>query len=183
MPQPDGKPKPSGTYSQAWSTAEISRAWYQGFIGFNPRLSQNKIILSPNLPLAITNLISSLKFGNNEYLNLQAKVSEKTEEYQISLSNTTRKVILEFTYTSEVDGSRYTLTQTLEPKKTITITINKGNEVTAKLNNKPVELTMSKGYKDIIGELKFVTPSIPENNQVVKVKDYLKTKIKNGEWF
>jgi glycogen debranching enzyme len=183
MPQPDGKPKPSGTYSQAWSTAEISRAWYQGFIGFNPRLSQNKIILSPNLPLAITNLTSSLKFGNNEYLNLQAKVSEKTEEYQISLSNTTRKVILEFTYTSEVDGSRYTLTQTLEPKKTITITINKGNEVTAKLNNKPAKVMKSKGYKNIIGELKFVTPSIPENNQVVKVKDYLKTKIKNGEWF
>ncbi len=183
MPQPDGNPKPSGTYSQAWSTAEIARAWYQGFIGFNPRLSQNKIILSPNLPPVITNLNSSLKFGNNEYLNLKAKISEKTEEYQISLSNTTRKITLEFTYTSETDGSKYTLTQPLEPKKEITITINKGNEITAKINNKPAKLSKAKGHKTLIGELKFLTPSIPEENQVVKVKDYLKTKIKNGEWF
>lgn len=179
IPQPNGKIRLSGTYSQAWSVAELNRAWFQGFIGFNPILSKNKIKLSPNIPKDIKNLNASLKFGNNEYLNLKIINKDSEEIYQISLSNSQRTPLLEFNLTSD-KGDIYTITFTLKGNNEIKV--NK-NIMTITLNGKPSKPIISKGFKEIIGKLEFLIPSIPEDNQVVKNKDYLKSKILNKEWF
>lgn len=178
IPQPNGKIKLSGTYSQAWSVAELSKAWYQGFIGFNPRLSQNKIILSPNLPKDIKELKASLKFGNNEYLDLSVKTSEKEEIYTLT-PNTKRKPMLEFIFTYS-DGDKHIILLPLKNKTEIKVDKEKKSIF---VNNKLAKPTVLKGYKNIIGELKFLTPSVPESNQVVKEKDYLKKKILSKEWY
>ncbi len=179
LPQPDGKIKLSGTYSQAWSVAEINRVWYQGFIGFNPRLFENKIILSPNIPNDIKNLDSSLKFGNNEYLIMKVENENDKETYTISLKNSKRKPLIEFVLTDE-NGDKYTIYFTLEKETKINFD-KKTKKVT--LNNKLEKPNVTKGYKNLIGELGFLTPSLPESNPVVKEKDYLKKKILNGEWY
>lgn len=177
IPQPNGRIKLSGTYSQAWSVAELSRAWYQGFIGFNPRLSQNKIILSPNLPNDIKELKASLKFGNEEYLVMEVKVIDNTETYKLLLQNSKRKPEIEYIYTDD-KGNRYIISFTMDSKAEISVD-RKKNTIT--LNNKLTKPLVLKGYKDIIGELKFVVPTIPESNRVSKEKDYLKNKILNKE--
>lgn len=179
IPQPNGKIKLSGTYSQAWSVAEVARVWYQGFIGFNPRLSQNKIILSPNLPNDIKHLNTSLKFGNNEYLDLTIKASETSEEYLISLRNSERNLNLVFTFTDQ-HGNKNTISFPLTNRTEIKVDKKK---LTITLNGKPTKPTVSKGYKNLIGELNFVSPRIPENNPVSREKDYLKKKILSGEWY
>ncbi|MCS7298875.1 MAG: amylo-alpha-1,6-glucosidase [Spirochaetia bacterium] len=177
IPQPNGRIKLSGTYSQAWSVAELSRAWYQGFIGFRPMLSQNKIILSPNLPNELKDLKASLKFGNEEYLVMEVKVTNDTEIYKLSLQNSKRTPDIDFIHTDD-KGNRYVVSFTLDSKAEIKVD-RKKSSIT--LNNKLAKPSVLKGYKDIIGELKFVVPKIPESNRVSKEKDYLKNKILNKE--
>ncbi|MCX8028881.1 MAG: GH116 family glycosyl hydrolase [Brevinematales bacterium] len=180
IPQQNGRIKLSGTYSQAWSVAEINRAWYQGFIGFNPRLSQNKIIFSPNLPRDIRDIKASLKFGKEEYLDVEIKNSEYFEVYSISPRSIRRKLEIVFIYTDDYKGDRYFLSFPLTTKSEVKVDKKKK---TITLNGKLVKPTILKGYKDIIGDLGFVVPSIPDRNQVSKEKDYLKKKILDREWF
>ncbi|MEN2998394.1 MAG: amylo-alpha-1,6-glucosidase [Brevinematia bacterium] len=179
IPQPNGKIKLSGTYSQAWSVAEISRAWYQGFIGFNPRLSENKIILSPSLPSEVKQLKTSLKFGNNEYLNIEANISEVLETYKLSISNSSRAPKLVFVFTDN-RGNKHSFS--IDSFRKAEIEVDK-RKTSVSVNKKAVKCTVSKGYKDEIGKLNFVTPSIPESNNVQREKDYLKKKILSREWY
>lgn len=47
--------KLSGTFSQAWSSAEYLRVWYQSFLGFKPDASsQKKFLIEPNIPAKLT---------------------------------------------------------------------------------------------------------------------------------
>ncbi|MFN4244727.1 MAG: amylo-alpha-1,6-glucosidase [Brevinematia bacterium] len=179
LPQPNGKIKLSGTYSQAWSVAEINRAWYQGFIGFKPKLSENKIIISPNIPNDLNKLEASLKFGNNEYLIMKTEIGNESENYSISLKNSKRNLTIEFTLTDN-DGNKYSISFT--PKTETRIRFDKKTKQIT-LNNKPITPTVIKGYKDLVGELEFLKPSIPESNFVVKEKDFLKKKILAKEWY
>ncbi|MGB9621287.1 MAG: amylo-alpha-1,6-glucosidase, partial [Brevinematia bacterium] len=176
VPQPNGKIKLSGTYSQAWSVAELSRVWYQDFIGFKPRLLENKIILSPSIPEAITNVNANLRFNNN-YLNV---IINNTKNYQKVIVSPEKysKTSLEFIYTDE-EGNKYSFTTTMTKK--IEISIDKKNKKIT-LNGKEEKTKISKGYVSKIGKLDFTTPYVPENN-VVKEKDYLKSKILKKEWY
>ncbi|MGC8964163.1 MAG: amylo-alpha-1,6-glucosidase [Brevinematia bacterium] len=176
VPQPNGKIKLSGTYSQAWSVAELSRVWYQDFIGFKPRLLENKIILSPSIPEAITNVNANLRFNNN-YLNV---IINNTKNYQKVIVSPEKysKTSLEFIYTDE-EGNKYSFTTTMTKK--LEISIDKKNKKIT-LNGKEEKTKISKGYVSKIGKLDFTTPYVPENN-VVKEKDYLKSKILKKEWY
>lgn len=43
----------SGTFSQAWSSAEYLRVWYQYFLGVRPHESGNRFVINPNIPEAL----------------------------------------------------------------------------------------------------------------------------------
>ncbi len=50
LPDAKGRITLSGTWQQAWSTAEFARNAYQDFGGFTPRLLDNEILLTPHIP-------------------------------------------------------------------------------------------------------------------------------------
>lgn len=49
-------PKLSGTFSQAWSSAEYLRVWYQYFLGIRPDLINNSLVIEPRWPREINHL-------------------------------------------------------------------------------------------------------------------------------
>ncbi len=186
MPLPDGKPKPSGTYSQAWSVAEITRAFYQGFLGFNPRLLENKIILSPHITYTMGNISAKFKFGKDEYLLMNVEF-KKTNlvEYNLSLSNSSRNINIEFVFTDHKTGDRYIIPSKLS-KKPSTLSFDTSKGISIVLNGKNLttkNYKFEKGFKKEIGELRFLKPIVRENLEVVKQKDFLKSKILKGEWY
>jgi glycogen debranching enzyme len=78
MPGPNGKPIPSGAYSQAWSISEFVRTAFQSFLGFTPRLADGKLIVAPYPGFSAT-----VKFGANQQLYIAASRKNSTLEYQI----------------------------------------------------------------------------------------------------
>jgi len=43
----------SGTFSQAWSSAEFLRVWYQYFLGVRPHAASGRFMINPNIPKAL----------------------------------------------------------------------------------------------------------------------------------
>lgn len=60
---PDGKPKPSGTFSQAWSVSEFARNAIQDYLGFQPDLLHQRLVFAPSLPPTWHTLIAKLPLG------------------------------------------------------------------------------------------------------------------------
>lgn len=57
LPRPDKNwAKLSGTFAQAWSSAEYLRVWYQYFLGIQPNAINQTLTLSPNIPDNLTDL-------------------------------------------------------------------------------------------------------------------------------
>jgi pullulanase len=53
----------SGTWSQTWGDAEFARNVYQDIIGFNPRLTENRIELTPHVPFSVDRWTAEPTFG------------------------------------------------------------------------------------------------------------------------
>lgn len=70
-PDQAGQPVLSGTWSQAVSVSEFSRNVYQDLIGFRPRLSENRIGLSPRLPSGIERWSAEVSFGPGWKLSIE----------------------------------------------------------------------------------------------------------------
>lgn len=49
-------PRLSGTFSQAWSSAEFLRVWYQQFIGIQPNAIDQTVLIAPNIPDSLNHL-------------------------------------------------------------------------------------------------------------------------------
>jgi len=78
MPGPDGKPVPSGAYSQAWSVSEFVRTAFQSFLGFMPRLADGELIAAP-----YPGFSGTVKFGTDQQLYIAASRGNSIFEYQI----------------------------------------------------------------------------------------------------
>lgn len=90
----------SGTYSQAWSVSEFARNAQQDYVGFKPRLTQNKILLSPHFPNQWHTLVTRLPFGKNALLLSYCK-SGDIEEYKIQSESLLVGIQLELSLTSQ----------------------------------------------------------------------------------
>ena len=54
LPRPGEEwPRLSGTFSQAWSSAEYLRVWYQYFIGVRPHPVSGRVLFNPNIPTSL----------------------------------------------------------------------------------------------------------------------------------
>ena len=71
LPGPEGRPKPSGTYAQSWSSAEFVRNAVQDYLGFHPRLLDGVLEFRPALPSAWKTVQAHLPFGNGPPLRLK----------------------------------------------------------------------------------------------------------------
>ncbi|MCS6770714.1 MAG: glycogen debranching protein [Kiritimatiellae bacterium] len=70
LPDSKGNITPSGTWQQAWSTAEFARTAYQDFAGFRPRLMENRLILRPHIPEEWRRLRAVLPFATDSSLDM-----------------------------------------------------------------------------------------------------------------
>jgi hypothetical protein len=63
LPGADGKPVPTGTFSQAWSVSEFVRNAYQDYLGYHPDLPRGELRFRPALPTAWTEVRARLPYG------------------------------------------------------------------------------------------------------------------------
>jgi glycogen debranching enzyme len=82
----DGAVKPSGTYSQAWSSAEFVRTIYQDYLGLQPRLSERCLILCPRLPAVLTDVAFRCCLGRGEFLD--GEYRQRAESLTVTLNGT-----------------------------------------------------------------------------------------------
>lgn len=68
LPDLDGNPIPSGTFSQAWSVSEFVRNAYQDYLGWHPDLPAGELRFRPALPRAWKKLRARLPYGEKELL-------------------------------------------------------------------------------------------------------------------
>ncbi|MBI2381279.1 MAG: glycogen debranching protein [Gammaproteobacteria bacterium] len=70
LPDAKGKPKPSGTYAQAWSVAEFARNAYQDYLGFRPNILEGRLHFVPALPGDWNEVQARLPYGEAHALDL-----------------------------------------------------------------------------------------------------------------
>ncbi len=77
LPDSDGNPVLSGTFSQCWSMAEFNRNIYQDILGFVPLLTDRCLRLNPCLPKGVDHMKGKCLFGKNSSINIDVKRSEE----------------------------------------------------------------------------------------------------------
>jgi len=70
LPDAQGRPRPSGAWSQLWSVAEFTRVAFQDYLGFRPDVPARHLAFVPTLPPAWAPLRARLPFGDGEALDL-----------------------------------------------------------------------------------------------------------------
>ncbi|HTH14463.1 MAG TPA: amylo-alpha-1,6-glucosidase, partial [Spirochaetia bacterium] len=76
LPGADGRPVPTGTFSQAWSVSEFVRNAYQDYLGFHPDLPRGELRFLPSFPSAWTQVRARLPFGlEGQTLTVTVEVS------------------------------------------------------------------------------------------------------------
>lgn len=78
----------SGTFSQAWSSAEYLRVWYQYFVGIRPKLNQNLLVLQPRLPETMDSLKSQTALAGGRLSFSMQRLNESTTRYRYTFNGT-----------------------------------------------------------------------------------------------
>lgn len=76
--------KTTGTFNQAWSSAEHLRVWYQHFLGFQPDMLHSKIQFEPHIPSEIRQLQTYFHHGKGK---IDFSYVKGTEQSQYLLKN------------------------------------------------------------------------------------------------
>ncbi len=69
----------TGTFLQAWSNAEFLRIWSQGFLGLQPQLDRQMLVLEPAMPATINNLSFVATIGKG---SVKGSFSRKNEVWE-----------------------------------------------------------------------------------------------------
>lgn len=70
LPDAQGRPRPSGAWSQLWSVAEFTRVAFRNYLGFRPDVPARRLDFVPSLPPGWAPLSARLAFGADETLDL-----------------------------------------------------------------------------------------------------------------
>lgn len=73
----DGAVHSSGTYSQAWSISEFTRAFYQDYMGIRPDLPHRKLYFYPRYPVELDDFKANIRYGLYETLSIYTKMDKK----------------------------------------------------------------------------------------------------------
>jgi hypothetical protein len=155
LPNRQGEPQPSGTFSQAWSVSEFERNAYQDYVGFRPDLLRNQLHFVPALPAAWKHFDAVLPFGVGENLLLRAQQRAGTWRWSLTLrgASSERELVLDFLDQTQ---ARRRASFKLQPGK---ISIIEWKNSIVRLNGKswPSKLLMA-SQQSVIGRLRFATP-------------------------
>lgn len=182
FPTKEGKLKPSGTYSQAWSVAEFNRNAYQDYAGFNPNLIKDEIVISPSIPRAWNSFTGEFAFGKNAKFYSAYKKEGDFDLYEISFSKYDKSLSIKFIETQ--NKVKNMIIFRINPDEKITVKIN-NKDGSIYLNDKLVEKkeTYMDSYEKVIGELKFAKPDTKKSYKPLKERDYLKKIVESGKYF
>ena len=171
-PDKRGRPVPSGTWAQAWSTSEFTRNAARDFGGFRPLLLQDRVELSPALPAAWTKCSATFPFGRHESLLFNAVREKGREVFLLKFEGPRPPAQFHFTVTAL--GRRYAFDFAPKPADTMTIVID-GRAALVSVNGqwwpKPVGGEAAKPA----AALDFAKPDLKAKPQSLASTDYLKS--------
>lgn len=177
LPDEDGHPIPSGTFSQAWSVSEYSRVLLQDLLGFRPRLLENTLHLAPRIGEDILppgeELSARLAFGREEYLNLRVRREGNGETVYTIQNGSDRDYTLEMSIYS---GERGWL-----GKSQI---IAGGSQISIRENDTANWNVVYPAFPSVLESLQFRDPEEDRKQEfpAMKEQNYLQKIIQAGEF-
>ena len=161
LPGADGKPHPTGTFSQAWSVAEFERNGYQDYVGFRPDLPRNQLHFVPALPAAWKHFDAVLPFAHGEDLVLRAQRHGSAWRWRVTLrgASAERDLVLDFLDQSK---ARRRSVFKLQPGKTAII---EWKNARVRLDGHVwTSAVVMPSQQQVVGSLRFATPPADEAN-------------------
>jgi glycogen debranching enzyme len=165
----------SGTWAQAWSTAEFVRNAHQDFGGFHPRLLDGSLHLRPHLPDDWSRLDARYPFGNGAHLSLRVRRKDATLRFQFAMHG--HPDVLRLRFSTEIDNCRHEFDAPLRPDKKLTLVLQ---DHQARLSRRaPVASTPLPK----ITPLQFAKPTLPSPAPLsIRKKNYLQNLIEAGKF-
>ncbi|MCP5488423.1 MAG: glycogen debranching protein [Verrucomicrobia bacterium] len=174
IPRKPGQLNLSGTWAQAWSTAEFARNGYQDFGGFRPRLLEDAIELMPSVPKDWGNIEATYAFGENGNLHVRRKRQDKQTIWSITMTGYAMPLTLRLTLD---DGrQRYSVEEPLLEGKPVTVTLGGGKATL----NRTVELPGQSLPK--VKPLTFAKPVLQKKPPSLRKKHFLQKRIEAGKY-
>ena len=174
IPRKPGQLNLSGTWAQAWSTAEFARNGYQDFGGFRPRLLEDAIELMPSVPKDWGNIEATYAFGENGNLHVRRKRQDKQTTWTITMTGYAMPLTLRLTLD---DGrQRYSVEEPLLEGKPVMVTLGGGKATL----NRTVELPGQSLPK--VKPLTFAKPAMQEKPTSLRKKHFLQKLIEAGKY-
>lgn len=177
LPDENGRPIPSGTFSQAWSVSEYARVLLQDLVGFRPRLLDNTLHLAPRIGEKILppgeELSARLAFGNGEYLNLRAAREENGNTIYVVQNGSQRDYNLAM---SIYDSNRGWVTNTYR--------IDGGAELSVREDDTSDWTVVYPAFPSVLNSLEFRDPEKDSMRDfpAMAEQNYLQKIIQNGEF-
>jgi len=180
IPDKSGHIKLSGTWAQAWSTAEFVRNGYQDFGGFNPRLLAGEIIISPHIPAEWTSFSAVYPFGREGRLSLIYTKAKRRITFVVQVEGYHEP--LKIWMNVDVFGRRYSLKCIFDLSDFYVMTIEKSRGAAivdgSKYNGHSLKGVKLPGVKT----LSFAKPTLKHRPPSLREKDYLKKIIEAGQY-
>lgn len=171
IPRRRGRLVLSGTWAQAWSTAEFCRNAHQDFAGFHPRLLDGTLRLNPHIPSGWNALDARFPFGKHAALHLRFRRDGKNARFTFRMDG--HPAPLELQFSVELGNRRYAFSAPLAPGRPRTLSIRGGQAVLGGKISIPGERLPR------LQPLRFVRPVLDQPPPCLRRKHYLQTLIES----
>ncbi len=184
FPDENGLIKLSGTYSQAWSVSEFSRNGYQDFGGFQPRLMDGEIILSPAIPKVWNSYQAKFAFGKRGAFSVGFKRVGKRKLFKISYRGYKKSINLRFREVTKKGLYEVSYHITSGEKLELSLREDKNGILVVSANRSPLKgvALIMKSQKQLIGKLKFAQPKLKRKYKTLGQNEYLKKIVEGGKY-
>ena len=167
----------SGTFSQAWSSAEYLRVWYQYFLGIQPNAISKTVSVKPNIPDSLNHLDYQIVLFDGK-LTGSFHRSDSTAKYAYTIDS----VSTSFSFVLHFDGY-LPIVQTVKNKETVSI-VRTPSAISISIidasgkNLEPkqfspdaAKLKISERQSEIMKGVRFTKPFLNENLDCLKAEN------------
>lgn len=178
LPSEVGRPTPSGTWQQAWSTAEFARNAYQDFAGFLPRLLDGRLLLHPHLPAEWTNLSAVFPFGHGGRLHVHVMRTPSKDVFLLEMEGPETPLDLHLRH--DAFGRRFDVVQPMKHGDSAVVSIE-GAEATVGVNGKWGLSVLGVSHPKV-RPLRFAMPPVGRRFKTLEHPHYLQRIIESGRF-
>ncbi len=174
IPRRRGQLVLSGTWAQAWSTAEFCRNAHQDFGGFHPRLLDGALHLNPHLPRGWKTFDARFPFGQNAALQMRFIRRNGEARFEFRLEGHASPLDLHFQ--TDLGNRRYAFTAPLVSGRILSLSI-RGTR--ALLGGKTA---IAAERLPAVKPLRFVPPTLSAPPPCLRQKHYLQRIIESDRF-